>query len=273
MNLCASLTYRSIVLCAFILLGTTVFSQTAATEKFVINAISIKENKKTNHRIILREISFKEGDTLTVDELKKKCHRSQQNLMNSSLFVSDTVSYSLDTVAKTVQITIAVKERWYVWPSVILQIQDRNFNAWWYQEQRDISRLNYGAGFTMYNLFGLNHTMTFIFRRGYTEQYGAGYRIPYINKKQTIGLVASYYFYRNAQIWYNTQAGELQYYTDRLNYVREEQEAKIGVTHRHKLYLRQSFEVYYKTSSVSDTVTKLNDNYYQKGNNETAINT
>lgn len=270
MNLCASLTYRSILVCAFIFLGTTVFSQTAS-EKYIVSSILIKENKKTNHRIILREINFKEGDTLTVDELKKKCSRSQQNLMNSSLFVSDTVSFALDTAARTAQVTIAVKERWYVWPSIILQIQDRNFNAWWYQEHRDISRLNYGAGFTMYNLFGLNHTMTFIFRRGYTEQYGAGYRIPYINKKQTIGIVASYYFYRNAQIWYNTKAGELQYFTDRLNYVREEQEGKVGVTHRYKLYLRQSLEAFYKTSSVSDTIAKLNDNYYDKGIHETAI--
>jgi hypothetical protein len=191
--------------------------------------------------------------------------------MNSSLFVSDTITFRLDTINNKAVIFIAVKERWYIWPSIILQIQDRNFNAWWYQENRDISRLNYGAGFTMYNLFGLNQTLSFIFRRGYTEQYGAGYRIPYINKKQTIGLVASYYFYRNAQVWYNTQAGELKYFTDRINYVREEQESKIGITHRHKLYLRQSLELYYKTSSVSDTVTKLNDNYYEKGVSQTSI--
>jgi outer membrane protein assembly factor BamA len=273
MNLCASLTYRLVFLSAFFFFGINLFSQTttADSKRFVVDSVIITGNKKTNDKIILRELNFRAGDLLTKEEFIKKCLRSQQNLMNTSLFVFDTISFRLDTIANRASILIAVRERHYFWPSVILQIQDRNFNAWWYQEHLDFARLNYGLGLTMYNLFGLNHTISMIFRRGYTEQYGAGYRIPYINKKQTLGVVASYYFYRNNQVWYNTQQGELQYFTDKTSYVREEQEGKVGLTHRHKLYLRQSLELFYKTSSISDTINKLNNNYYAKGNGQTAI--
>lgn len=273
MNLCAFSTYKIFCLGAFFFFfQTNLFSQATDTisKKFVVDSINITGNKQTNHHIILREINFKKGELLTKEELKKKCLRSQQNLMNTSLFVFDTIYFRLDTVANRTDILISVRERWYFWPSVILQIQDRNFNAWWYQEHASLVRLNYGVGFTLYNVFGLNQTLTLIARGGYTEQYGAGYRIPYINKKQTVGLVASYYFYRNKQIWYDTQDGALIYYTG-TNYVRQEQEAKIGVTHRHKLYLRQSLELFYKTSSVSDTVNRLNDNYYAKGFGQTSI--
>lgn len=273
MNLCVSLTYKLFFLGVFFFLGTNLFSQTTdnASKKFVVDSISIVGNKKTNHRIILRELNFHQGDSLSTEELEKKCLRSQQNIMNTSLFVFDTIYFHIDTLTQHANILISVRERHYFWPSLILQIQDRNFNAWWYQEHADLFRLNYGVGFTLYNIFGLNQTLSVIARRGYTEQYGAGYRIPYINKKQTIGLVASYYFYRNNQVWYNTSGGELQYYTDKNNYIRKEQEAKIGITHRHKLYLRQSLELYYKTSAISDTVNRLNDNYYAKGLGQTAI--
>jgi len=264
MNLCVSLIYKLFFCCVFFFFGVKLFSQTTDSipKKFRVDSISITGNKKTHHRIILREMNFRMGDSLTLAELEKKCLRSQQNLMNSTLFVFDTVYFHIDSVTQLAKVLISVRERWYFWPSLILQIQDRNFNAWWYQEHADLSRLNYGMGFTLYNIFGLNQTVTFIARRGYTEQYGAGYRIPYINKKQTVGLVASYYYYRNNQVWYKTSGGELLYYTDNKSYIRKEQEAKIGLTHRHKLYLRQSLELYYKTSTVSDTVSKLNDNYF-----------
>ena len=273
MNLCVSLTYKLLLAGIFFFFGANLFSQTtnAVSGKFVVDTITITGNKKTNHRIILRELNFHQGDLLSKDELETACLRSQQNLMNTSLFVFDTIYFHVDTITRSAHVLISVRERHYFWPSLILQIQDRNFNAWWYQEHRDLARLNYGIGFTLYNILGLNQTLSCIIRRGYTEQYGAGYRIPYINKKQTVGLVASYSYYRNNQIWYNTYEGGLQYFTDRQNYVRKEQEAKLGLTHRHKLYLRQSLEAYYKISSITDTITKLNDNYFAKGAGQTTI--
>ncbi len=256
--------YKIFLWSVLFLYGAEIISQNKSVPppKFIVDSIAITGNKKTRHGIIMREINFQVNDSLTESELQTRCLRSQQNLMNTSLFVHDTVSYTIDTIARHVSVLITVHERWYFWPSLILQIQDRNFNAWWYQEHHELTRLNYGVGFTLYNIFGLNQTLTFIARKGYTEQYGAGYRIPYINKKKTLGLNMGFNYYRNNQIWFKTLDNQLQYFTNKTSYVRTESEAKMGITYRHKLYGRNTFEVFFKASSVSDTINKLNDTYF-----------
>ncbi len=263
MNLCVSSTYKAVLLSLLFLLHTRSFSQKTDTIdgiKFCIGDIQVEGNKKTKLRIIFRELTFKSGDSLTLTELHSKCKRAQQNLMNTSLFVHDTVSFVIDTASQRTLVKIKVQERWYLWPGLIFEIQDRNFNSWW--ETKDLFRINYGVRLTVYNLFGLNQTLTMIFRRGYTEQYGASYRIPFINKRQTLGLTASANYFRNNEVWYRTSDDKLDFYRDRNTYVRQDKEVKLGLTHRHQLYIRQSLEGFYKSSSVTDTITKLNPNYY-----------
>ncbi len=265
MNLCASSIFKRYFIPLLFLFPAILFAQrpdSLTAKKFAVALISIDGNKKTKERIILRELTLRPGDSLTEDQIRSKCKRAQQNLMNTSLFVHDTVSFVLDSALQTAVIKIKVQERWYLWPGLIFEIQDRNFNSWW--ETKDLFRINYGVSLTVYNLFGLNQTLTMVFRRGYTEQYGASYRIPFINKKQTLGLTASFNYFRNNEVWYRTEDDNLKFYRDKKNYVRQDQEGKIGITHRHKLYIRQSMEVFLKKSTVLDTVTKLNDNYYAR---------
>jgi outer membrane protein assembly factor BamA len=270
MSLCVFSTSKRLLLALLVFVGAKTHSQNTDSlwsKKFQVTSVQLEGNKKTRPRIIMRELTFSEGDSLTLPELARRCLRTQQNLMNTSLFVYDTVSYVPDTAASRVTVKIKVQERWYLWPGLIFEIQDRNFNSWW--QTRDLFRINYGVSLTVYNLFGLNQTLTMIFRRGYTEQYGASYRIPFINKKQTLGLVASFNYFRNNEIWYRTHDDVLQFHRDYKQYVRRDQEAKLGLVHRHKLYVRQTLELFVKRSEVTDTVEKLNNNYYAQG--QTAI--
>lgn len=266
MNLCASSTFRILLGSLFILLSSPVWAQgkdTLLQKKIRVRTFEIEGNKKTKTRIITREMTMHADDSLTLAQLAAACKRTQQNLMNTSLFVHDTVNYTLDSTGNEAVIRIKLQERWYVWPGLIFEIQDRNFNSWW--EHKDLFRINYGVSLTVYNLFGLNQTLSMIFRRGYTEQYGASYRIPYLDKKQTLGLTASFNYFRNNEVWYRTYYNELEYYRDYKNYIRREQEAKVGLTHRHKLYIRQSLEAYYKHSSINDSVVSRNSNYFAPG--------
>src|SRR5438270_4026982 len=105
MNLCVSLISRTLLFCVLFLFGTKLFSQRTDSipKKFVVDSISIVGNKKTRHLIILREMNFRQGDSLSELEIKTKTLRSQQNLMNTSLFVFDTVYYKLDTVTQKIK--------------------------------------------------------------------------------------------------------------------------------------------------------------------------
>ena len=43
-------------------------------------------------------------------------------------------------------------ESFYLLPSIIFELSDRNFNDWWVNFDHDFSRINYGGGFLQYNL-------------------------------------------------------------------------------------------------------------------------
>lgn len=110
--------------------GTTTFAQqvpdTSATIR--IFGITITGNKIAKDRIILREMVVREGDTLPSAQLYVKLERCRQDLMNTGLF--NTVSVSplyLDPTAVMVEVT--VNERWYLWPALIFDLADPNFNT------------------------------------------------------------------------------------------------------------------------------------------------
>lgn len=280
MNLCVFLTYskaslnvstRVIAFVLFSLINTFVFSQTdehldnsklsrQGSEKITIAEIIITGNKRTKEKIILRELGFKLGDSLRVAEIEKKIDRSKQNLINTSLFnfVTITPVYSADS--SSMVLLLDVKERWYLWPAPIFEIQDRNFNSWW--ETKDMFRINYGLYLTMENVRGRNESAVLKFRKGYTELYGFSYKIPFINKKQTVGLNTAYTFLRNNEVAYCTYGNRLQFNRNYKKFMRKEKEAKFGLTYRKGLYTRHSLDVLYCESYIADTIKNLNKNYF-----------
>ena len=269
MNSCGSSIFKffSIVLLFFSGFSTLAQSIDTLKQRLCVNQIILEGNKITRDRIIYREITFHKGDSLSEHELRNKCLRWQQNLMNTSLYVFDTVYFRIDTLTKNAQVRVSVKERWYIWPGLIFQVQDRNFNSWW--QTKDYSRINYGANLIVYNLFGLNQTLVASVQKGYTNHFGISYQIPYLDRKQRFGLRANLNFYQNNQLWYATQQNELQYYGNTQQFARTEQSGMIGITHRHGLYLQQGLDFYYNRAAILDTVVKLNNNYFAPG--QTAI--
>ena len=236
--------------------------------KLLVKSIQISGNKRTKEKIILRELTFSSNDSLTLKDIEKTTKRSQQNLINTSLFNFVTITYQINTDSTQLFFLIDVKERWYTWPSPIFEIQDRNINSWWLT--KDLFRINYGMYLTFENVRGRNETATLKFRKGYTELYGFSYRIPYINKKQTIGANAAFSFMRNNEIAYLTYGNKLQFNRSYNRFMRKEIEAKIGFTYRKNLYNKHILDVAYCESSAADTITKLNYNYF--GNKLLSIN-
>lgn len=230
-----------------------------------ITSIVFTGNKRTKEKIMLRELNFKVGDTLTIHEMENAKTRSQQNMINTSLFNFVTITPKVNEALKTIDVIIDVKERWYVWPSPIFEVQDRNFNSWW--ATKDLFRINYGMFLDFQNVRGRNENLVLKFRKGYTELYGFNYRIPYLDKKQTLGLSFGYNYYRNNEIAYATYGNQLLFYRNYTTYVRNEQEAKLGVTYRDGLYTRHAFEIMYKSSSVCDSIRKLNSAYFGTNSN------
>jgi len=110
-----------------------------------VDQINLVGNKKTLDRIILRELLVKQGETMLKKELDSLLMISSNNIHNTRLFI-DVDAKALPLTPDEVEVLILVKERWYFYPIPIFTLADRNFNEWWTNQNRDLSRVNYGIG-------------------------------------------------------------------------------------------------------------------------------
>src|SRR5580698_7627565 len=81
----------------------------------IVGKISINGNKVTRNYIILRELSFHTGDTLTLEDLVKAFRAAHDRLVNTHLF-NEVVIYLQHFSDYTADVAIDVRERWYIFP-------------------------------------------------------------------------------------------------------------------------------------------------------------
>ena len=170
---------RGILVLIIGFLSLNVIGQTS----FVLSNIEITGNKTTKERIVLREVSFNTKDTILFSDTAKHISKTENNLLNTSLFNFIKVTF-VDTLDSWVA-RIKLQERWYLWPQVAIKFQDRNFSEWW--KTRNFSRIEYGLIVNRNNFLGLNQTVQGQFYYGFTKKVGFKYHIPYLTKKQKGG--------------------------------------------------------------------------------------
>ncbi len=223
----------------------------------IISKISIAGNKITKDRIVLRELFFKENDTIAPGELKEKLIRSRQNLLNSSLFNFATISYVLND--NRAEVSIFLVERWYTIPIPLFELADPNFNTWWLT--KDFSRTYYGIYLLRENFRGLKESLRLKVQFGYAEQFAIQYNAPYINKKQTIGLGFTVSHSRNKEITYKTIANKRIFYHDFGKYVKDDFYATTQLTIRNNIYNTHGFQLKYNGISIDDTISRISSDY------------
>ena len=234
--------------------------------KYPIQRIDIIGNRITKYNIIERELTFKECELIDTVALSQELSQSRLNLMNTTLFNFVAIHYVLNRDEIFVYVTVT--ERWYIWPAPILEIPDRNPNIW--LQQRDLTRLNYGAYIMWNNFRGRKETLQFILRFGYSERYGLAYNKPNLGKRQRSGIGASYGYSRNHEIGYKSFNNELLFYKDEKEYTRQEQFARLRYTYRKVIFNSHAVEFRFNQTSVSDTIRKLAPTYTFNGKNNLA---
>jgi len=217
----------------------------------VIGKVVISGNKITRPRIILRELRFKEGDTISASSLPSLLKTSRDNVFNTSLFNFVTLDTLRDPPgSKKLDVNIHVIERWYIWPWPIFEISDRNFNAW--LETTDFSRLTYGVDLTFFNMRGRNETLKFPLHFGYNQRYGLDYEIPYINRKQTIGISFGGEYAANHELVVETVKNKPVYFKDPKEYPKALLSGFLEMDLRPNFYAHHSFVVSYNQYHFSE---------------------
>lgn len=237
--------------------------QISPTDSGIIEITSIQliGNKLTRDHILLRELTFKRGDTLRAENLDKLVRRSEENLINTSLFNSAKITWLRNI--NDVQVFIIVTERWYIFPLPIFEIAERNFNVWW--ETKDFSRIVYGGVVNWNNFRGRNETVAATVRLGYTQRISLYYNVPFINKNQRTGLTFGMSYARNHQVAYATAENKILYYKDEDLFARREFGTSLQYFYRHDLYETHALEGGYRETQVLDTVASINPDYLAGG--------
>jgi outer membrane protein assembly factor BamA len=165
---------------------------TDSVRRFIIGDIYIYGNRVTKSYIIERELPFKKGDSTNIAELVQSFIHAKERLINTRLFNEVIISLK-GFRGYYADISIEVKERWYIFPLPYVRPIDRNFTAW-ADKNYSLSRLDYGLRYAHYNFTGRNDNLRVWLITGYTKQLEMAYDQPYADKslKHGFGFGVSY---------------------------------------------------------------------------------
>ncbi|MDX2305391.1 MAG: hypothetical protein NW226_21450 [Microscillaceae bacterium] len=245
--------------------GVKLQSSSESRNYVIINRVLIEGNRKTQERIILRELDVQVGDTIYLPQADTILIRNKNKIFNTNLFVQVDVSLVRETYFEAL-LHIKLDERWYIFPAPIFELSDRNFNEWINTYNADLGRTNYGMRLVVENFRGRKEKLDALVQFGFTQKFGLLYEIPYIDRKQKHGLIFDLIYAQNKSIAYRTTDNKLSF-IDSSSLVLERFEAGLSLTKRNAFYGVHRFEIKYFNNYVADTILRLNPSYFLNADN------
>lgn len=237
-------------------------------ERVKVNNIFIIGNEKTQKNIILRELDFTTDFYYDWATFLEIIEADQKKIYNLRLFTSVEIT-PLITGEEEVEVLIAVKERWYILPSLIFQLADRNFSEWWTNQNRDFSRVNYGLRLSHSNVGGRNEKLKFAGQLGFTKALDLQYSKPYIDKKQKHGLAMQVTYFEQKNIPLKSSNNKQVFYTNETEDVlRRNIGLAMRYTYRRTFYNFHFLTLGYSNTKVHPDVLIQNPEYFQHGDNK-----
>ena len=253
-------------MCVCVFVDLLAQDQTTEHRTVEITEIKIVGNKKTKPQIIERELSVKVGQKYYFSEIDSIFEWERNRIYNTNLFNSVTISLC-DTSLSSTCVKIIVHERWYFYPLPVFKLVDRNFNDWWVNRNKDLSRVNYGVKFFHYNVRGKAERTKIELQFGFERRVLFLYSFPYVDKKQKFGL-SFFTFY--------TVSNNLPVFTENnvRRFIQSEVQTRSLSIHGTSISYRNSFNSYhrlglnYSQIHVNDTILQLNPNYFNNSRNQ-----
>jgi outer membrane protein assembly factor BamA len=144
-----------------------------------IDSIIIRGNKISEDFIILRELTFKQGDTLT----NNRASYNKDRVYSLNIF-NQVKIYPVNYKNKIIAV-IDVVESWYIWPIPFAELKNGDWN-----------KISYGIDLAVKNFRGVNETVRVKAGLGYDPSLTLDYIIPILNYNQNV--------YFDAQLSYNS---------------------------------------------------------------------
>ncbi len=241
-----------------------------------VETIRIVGNKKTKNRIITREIDIQPGAGYQLSELKKLVKLDENKIFNTGLFnsVKSEIAF-VEGSPTNVEVIFFTEERWYIWPSIIFNLADRNVSDWLFNQGAATDRFEYGFRFDQFNVRGLNERLRVMAQFGFKRRFALGYRIPYLNKEQKLGMGINFSYSEFDQVdLFNRRDKRLFIDADSLygdtsgrNIISTDLYGSLDFTYRESFYNTHSVALYYNKIDIADTLANINPNYLGDGKN------
>lgn len=235
-----------------------------------LEKIEIRGNKKTKRRIITREIDIQTNVSYTFKELKELIKLDENKIFNTGLFNSVRAELEfIEGSENNIKIIFFVEERWYIWPSVIFKLADRNFSDWLFNQDAATDRFEYGFKFDQFNVRGLNERLSAMAQFGFKRRFYFGYNIPYLNKNQTFGMGLSFSFSELDQIDY-TNIGNKRLFIDADSIFGDDGERQIisntltsnlFFNYRESYYNTHTMRLTYSRTTILEEILQFNEDY------------
>ncbi len=175
------------LLTILLLSSTILFSQSSDTVFYSgsysikIDSIKIVGNEITDPDVIMRELTFGAGDTVT----PKIINYNSERVYSLGIFTHvELIPFTYNN--KNI-LLISVEESWYIYPLPFVEFQDR-----------DLKKISYGLNLMIRNFRGENETLRATAAFGYDPGLVLYYDRPYFIRKQSIYLTVQL-IYQNAK--------------------------------------------------------------------------
>jgi outer membrane protein assembly factor BamA len=231
-----------------------------------IDSISFEGLKKTRKSLILRELDIRLGDSIPASELEAAMLRNRNRVVNLQIFNEVVVSAASWPAPDRVHLHIKVREAWYWFPSPVFELVDRNFNVWWKEFDRSLRRTNFGGDYTQKNFTGFADIFGVTATAGYNQRFSIRYITPTINKKQTLGMFASFNYSRTRELAIATRDNKLVFFSDPAFYAVRRFLGDLSLSWRPGLLNFHSLALEYRYHTIADTIANtINPAFFAPG--------
>lgn len=237
------------------------------TGKVHVKDVTVAGTKKTKVYIVFREIQFKKGDSINLQDLYKELEQTRFQVYNTTLF--NEVNVELTAIdADNISVNVQLTERWYLYPVPQFQLIDRNFNDWYKTHNASLNRVNYGIKLVHYNLSGRRDQLRLYLINGYTRNISFSYSNPYSTSSLNEGFTVGAGYSQSREVPYKTDSSNKTLFYKQADFVRNAINVNAGFSIRKGLFRKQVFTLAYTHIKVDDSVlnVKYNPAYFNDPN-------
>lgn len=226
-----------------------------------ITKITVEGNKKTKEATIIREMAVSVGDTIDLQQMNNVINENWKLLIGTGLFLRVELTTINHTATQT-EINVTVKEDWYIYPIPIVELADRNFNEWWKTYNRDLNRLNLGLRLYWLNTTGRNDQLKLVTQFGFTQKYELDYRVPFFNRKKTLGARINALYARSKEVNLKTDHNKTVFFRQDNQYLLKRLRSGVVFWYRPKVRETLELRTTYYNNQIQDTIQQVNPEFF-----------